>query len=252
MKKHVFDSLSAFFADITNKTGNGDFLSRLNRDYKSWIGLSKAELKQYQFSYPIGVAELKNFKEIEIQKAEKIRYFNQFDGFDIDIDRMLENLDFLIDERRRKRLPKTIDIYVNICEGADISYSNMLNKTYAAAKIIDHLESLGVRCALYSVISLNVKFNSRRQREHHIVEICVKNYHDNLNLGALCTAISPWMLRHWGSCWLAGNIPDIAYECGRPAYIPSEAVTPNSIVIDTNQCLSVNTANSRIQSLKIA
>jgi hypothetical protein len=253
MKKRSFDSLTDFFADIKNRTRCKFF--DCTKDMTKWIGLNYSDVLNYKFSYPIGVTELSRFKEAIVEKPEKIRVYNQFDGYDIDVERMYENMDFIIDERKVKKLPKTIDIFVNICENSQISYQSMLNKTYAATKIIDHLESLGVRCSLYCVISFYLYItNGKRgyfESEPTVIEICVKNYHDNLNLGAVCTAISPWLFRYWGLNWIWGNYKNVDETVGRATQIPKESLTPNCIVIDNKECLNVYEANEFIEKIKI-
>lgn len=256
MKKHVFESLTDFYADSTNKTRSLIYKTHERLDRKSFVGLSYAETQQYKFSYPLGVEELSRFSSIEIQKSEKVRYYNQFDGHDIDIERLYESMDFLIDHRYIKKQPKAIDIFVNVAENCEVDYSQMLSKTYAATKTIDYLESLGVRCALYAVICFIPKFKygkkARYGTEPIIIEVCIKNHHDSLNLGTICTAISPWMLRQHVFLWLAGNIAGIHENFGYATRIPQSEIPQNSIVIDTADCLSVNKANQFIQNLKVA
>ena len=241
MKKHVFDSLTDFYTDIKNDSKSPCYDHSINRNDKSWVGLSYDELQKYKFSYPVGVAELKHFKEA-----------NQFDGFDIDVDRMYEHTDFILDERKLKKLPKSIDIFVNVAESCNVNYRSMLNKTYTATKIIDHLESLGVRCALYAVIAIKIeRINTGVDRDPTVIEVCIKNHHDNLNLGAVCASISPWMLRYFGASWIYGKLSNVREGAGYPTSIPKESLTPNCIVIDTNQCMDLYEANEFIEKIKI-
>lgn len=253
MKRHCFSSLREFYADCEiNRTQSIEWKAQKIRDKVSFIGLSYPDVLKYKFSYPIGVEKLRHFKEVNIEKDTRIKLYNQFDGYDINIDRMYENLDFLIDERRVKNRPKTIDIYINIGEAFTVDYDNMLNKTYAATKIVDYLETMGVRCAVYAVISFKPIYSKRTYGKQEIIEICLKNHADTLNMGAVCAGISPWMLRYWGILWIAGNCKGSKIKCGAAiaCTIPDEEKT--GIVIDTQQCLNIADANKLIENIKVA
>jgi hypothetical protein len=250
MKKHYYDSLSDFYDDIKNLVSSPRYNWRKDYDRPHFTGLSRSEILKSQYSYPFGVEKLRNLANFEIQKDIKIRYWDQFDGFDIDIDRMYSDLDFLRNERKQRKLPKTMDIFINISENCDITYSAMLNKTYAALKIIDHLETLGVRTALYACISCLPKVNGR-YIEPLYIEICIKRHADDVNLGALCTAISPWFFRHWFFLWIEGRYKNLDVVIGQATTIP-ESEAQKGITIDNGQCLNLYMANTFISSLKIA
>ena len=251
MKKHLFNSLREFYADIRNVVKSPNFELYERRNDPVWVGLSHTEIMQSRFSYPLGVEKLKNFKEVKVEKDLKVKYWNQFDGFDIDVDRMYSNLDFLLDTRKVRKLPKTIDIYVNVSERSGIDYNAMLNKTYAAVKIIDHLESLGVRCAVYACAAFRPKIGKTKFTATEYLEVCVKDYHDSVNLGALCTAISPWMLRQHIICWIIGHIRGIYLNgVASPERLPTGELS--GIIIDNGSCLSLPDANHFIETIKVA
>lgn len=250
MKKHCYNSLSDFYADVKNvvKAPMFDYYNRYEQ--KSWIGLSNDEIKQSLYSYSVGVEKLSHFSEVKVEKDIRIKYWNQFDGFDIDVDRMYDNLDFLLDTRRQRKLPKTIDIYVNIIESWKIGYNQMLIKAYAALSIIDKLETLGVRCAVYACSAFNPKVGKNKFLPTEYLEVCIKNYHDPVNIGALCTAISPWMFRHHMILWTIGHIPNIDLNgVSQPERLPSGLT---GIIIEKRQCLDLNEANQFIQNIKVA
>jgi hypothetical protein len=225
MKRHVYSSLKAFYDDIQNVVKTPRFESDKRNDDAKFNGLSLAEINRNQFSYPFGV--------------EKLKAFN---------DRMLEDRNFLLDIRKKRLLPKTIDIYVNIGEGCYTNYNDLLCKTFAALKIVDKLETIGVRCAVYACLSFIPVYSKGYPGENDMIEICVKNHADNVNLGALCTAISPWMLRYWMMLFVIGRYPGENVGVARPQRMPADTT---GIVIDFGFCLTRDTANKFIESIKL-
>lgn len=248
MRKHYYNSLTDFYSDVKNTINNPDFTGEQKEDNPSFRGLSLSEIIKSKYSYQFGVEKLRNFKDFEVQKDIKVRFWDQFDGFDIDIDRMYSDLDFLRNERKVRKLPKTIDIFINVTENCHISFNQMLHKTYAALKIIDHLETLGVRTALYACFSVSPKINSR-YREPVYTEICVKGHADDVNLGALCTAISPWFFRYWYFLWIKGRYR-VDPGIGTSERIPTSE-RQKGITIDRDECLSESSALTFVEKVRI-
>jgi hypothetical protein len=248
MKRHVYSSLKAFYDDIQNVVKTPRFESDKRNDDAKFNGLSLAEINRNQFSYPFGVEKLKAFNDFKVEKDIKVKYWSDLDGQEIDIDRMLEDRNFLLDIRKKRLLPKTIDIYVNIGEGCYTNYNDLLCKTFAALKIVDKLETIGVRCAVYACLSFIPVYSKGYPGENDMIEICVKNHADNVNLGALCTAISPWMLRYWMMLFVIGRYPGVNVGVARPQRMPADTT---GIVIDFGFCLTRDTANKFIESIKL-
>jgi len=253
MKKLYYNSLSEFYDDVKNVDRHQYFDYMLNSDRAEFTGLSLSKINQSKFTYDLGVDALKKLVDVTIEKDEKMKFWNQFDGYDIDIDRMYEGMDFLLDTRKQKKQPKTVDLFVNITEGVDVSYKAMLNKTYAALKIIDHLESLGIRTALYASIASTEILGTGKSKlrgEQYYIEICLKNHSDSVNMGALCTAISPWFFRHWVLAFMVGRNRNInANFVGFVSSIPvGEA---KGIVIQSGQCHTLVAANKFIESINV-
>lgn len=254
MKKHYYNSMSEFYASVKNVVNHPEFDNHLLRDRPDFTGLSLSEILKSKYSYQPGVDIINNMAAVKVEKDEKIKYYDQFDGFDIDIDRMLDNLDFLINEKRVKKRPKTMNIYINITEAGHVDYQRMINKTYAALRITDHLETLGVRTAVFVSMPVTPYYGPRNKRhpETFYIEVCVKNYQDNVNLGALCTAISPWFFRHWVFAWIIGHDKDIdIFGVGIVTRMPDDEAR-NGILINTGDCHSIDTANNFIENLKVA
>lgn len=250
MKKHCYSSLSHFYDNIKNVSNSPKFEFYDKLDNPKWMGLSLDNIHKFKFSYPMGVEKLSHFKDVEVQKDLNVKFYNQFDGYDIDIDRMLENLDFLVDTRKKRQTPKAVDIYIQIGEPYNIGYAQMLCKTYAAIKIIDKLESNCVRCAVYACNAFSTICHNQRNQQDGYLEVCIKNHAETINLGALCTAISPWAFRHFFLLHLIGHFPDINLQKGASLTesMPSDI---DGIIIRAGQCHEIDSANQFIESIKI-
>lgn len=258
MKKHCFDSLTAFYNDITNDTKSRRFPAIEKNSDKKQVGLNLTELKKYKTGYPTGVLMLSHLKDFEYKGAENVKYFSSIDGYDIDIERMYEGRNFLLDKHKRHNLPKAIDLYINVAESMYVKYKSMLQKTYAALKIVDQLESIGVRVAVYSCMTFAPikRVYGKKKGEIDVtdarqIEVCIKDYADPVNLGALCTAISPWFLRHWCILWMHGKIPNLHGDSGVPRFFDKSGIGENSIVIETGSCLTTDGANKFIDNLNL-
>ncbi len=247
MKKHCYNSLNHFYENVKNVVGSPDYDGYSNHDDRRWMGLSLADIRKNKYSYPMGVEKLMQFKDFELQKDVNVKYWNQFDGYDIDVDRMIENLDFLIDNRKVRKLPKAVEIYVQIGEGANVGYDAMLCKTYAAVKIIDKLESLGVRCAVYACNAFKTLVKTGKSESGYL-EVCVKNHADTVNLGALCTAISPWIFRYYFILHMIGHFNNVNVD-GGGAYTMAMPDDLAGIIIKAGQCHELKSANQFIESI---
>lgn len=243
MKKISFNSLSHFYSDVKNVINSPEFIKHEQMDRPMWAGLSYSDLQKFKYSYPFGVEKLKQLASANIQAPVKIKFWDSLDGFDIDIEKMYSGADFLLNERKVKNLPKQIDLYVNISEPFQISYENMLNKSYAVLKIVDQLESEGCRVAVYSISNLHLK---NRNKDKISIEICIKEQNQTLNLGSLCTAISPWFLRYWVILWIYGR-----HKVNKGVAQPLKLENCKGIAIDTGQCLTISGANKFINNIKI-
>lgn len=251
MKKRVFNNLSDFYKDITNDTNAFEFNYFKEKNRKDFYGISMEDIEKYKHSYPTGVAMLKHLKDFKVEKYERIKYYNSFDGFDIDVDRMYDG-DFLIDNKKKRKLPKVIDVFVNISENANVDYSEMLQKTYATLKVVDHLESLGVRVGVFCCMALRKKYKSGHYAKNTtLIEISVKKPEDSVNLGALCTSISPWFFRYHGFQYLRGKEEKLASTIGYGVEIPRSEIPKNAIVIETGQCLNEYESNNFIENIKV-
>jgi len=248
MKRHYFNSLREFYADTANTVGSENYREKEAYDRASWVGLSRASALENKFSYPVGVEKLNKFADFAVTKDERVKYWSSDDGFEIDIDRMLEDMDFLLSTRKIRKLPKTADIYINVSENCDVGYQAMLCKSYAAIKIADKLETLGVRCAIYACAAIAIRTMDGNIGDTIYVEVAVKQHADTLNLGALCTAISPWMLRRWMFLFITGHYFDVGRSIGSAIRLPSDI---KGIVIDHGMCLDQITANKFIESIKM-
>lgn len=247
MKKHYYKSLSEFYAESRISSCNEMYDRIEKEDDATFMGISLSHIKESKYGYPTGVEKLSRFKDFKVEKDINVKFYNQFDGFDIDIERMMDGMDFLIDTHKKRSLPKTVNISVNIAEGANVNYENMLCKTYATISIIDKLESRGVRCAVYACASFETR-TSNKTDELGYFEICAKNHCDSLNISALCTSISPWMFRYWIILRIVDKYRNLQYGVGVPAKLPLDI---NGIIIENNQCLTKESSNKFIDSIKL-
>lgn len=70
----------------------------------------------------------------------------------------------------------------------------MLNKAYTAMQIVDLLENLGYRVAVYSCDS-TLDSSGTYKGESNVryeVYVCLKRHEDSLNRGLILNGISPW------------------------------------------------------------
>jgi hypothetical protein len=231
-----------------------DYNRWLAKDSESWIGLSHENIYKSKYSYPVGVEKIRSFKELDIDSPRKVKHYNAFDGFDIDIDRMYENMNFLVDKIKRKKAPKYLDIYINISEGCFVDYESMLNKAWAAISIVDNLENQGIRCSVFAISCkrMILKDKPSSPRDEYMIEICLKKHNDSLNLGAICAGISPWMFRYWEILWSLGNINDSYVDGGmsNPMGIPRNMIDSNSIVIDKGECFTHDSATQFVKEIQ--
>ena len=249
MKKHCYNSLAHFYDNISNTIRSRWFNWTETLDLPGWVGQPVADVRgKFKYTYPLGVEKLAHFREIEAIKDVKVKYWNQFDGFDIDIDRMMASQDYLLNTHKRRLLPKTVDVYVNIGEHCEVNSDAMLCKTYAAIKIVDKLETLGVRCAVYACNSYTTIVKKGKPRESGYIEVRIKDYADPLNIGLMCTAISPWMFLHWFILHITGRHHNIENGVAQTSALPGDL---RGIIIDSGQCLNLESANTTIQSIKL-
>jgi len=249
MKKHSFNTLTDFYSDVKNHIGHFRYVQYENYDRPNFEGLSKSEIYQSKFSYDIGVHELEKLNKVKFVQPKWEKYRNTFDGYDIDLERMYEGQNFLINRRKRRNLPKTADIFVSLAEPAKVTYNELLMKSYTALRIIDQLESQGVRTAVYVFNAIETR--GLRPNFELYVEVCVKDYTQHANIAALSTAISPWMLRRWMFLWVRGYYP-VSTGLGSPLHIRKENFPKGSIVINQGECLSQYSANRFIENINIS
>lgn len=89
---------------------------------------------------------------------------------------------------------RLINVYVVISENCNIGYKEMLNKAYTAIQIVDMLENMGYRVAIYACDSTRDAYGSWREETGVIYEVrvCLKKHEDSMNKGLILNGISPW------------------------------------------------------------
>ena len=256
LRTYTYDNIYDFYkeSDILTKEGNPTMFKEMcERDNVSWVGLGLDDIKKSKYSYDKG---LENLKEIELDTlggSSTTFKYDEFDGDDLNYDRLLEGFPAL---RKRIRTSgigtgRIINIYINIAEHCGIGYRSFLIKAYTAMRLIDTLEKLGYRTAVYSCVYIKnlgtIVERERNENLDYVLEACVKKAEDPLIKGLLLTCISPWFFRyhifkhmcakHKTNCGL-----------GRPGNFEKKS-TKENIYIDNGECLTENDAEKKIKEI---
>lgn len=253
---YEYDNLSDFYADAYTPTPDGD--ARRSKDFLQedepyFRGLGKEEILKSKYGYKKG---LDNLKEIDINinlgGSSRKYVYDEFDGDDMNYDRMLDGFPAM---RKRAKTHgigsgRLINIYVVISENCGVNYKEMVYKAHTAIRIIDLLESLGYRVAVYACDSTNDASGKFRgeQGVHYEVRVCLKKHEDSLNKALILNGISPWFFRyfmfaHQSGHYMAGG------GLGCSAVLNIEQ-TKENIVINKGQCLTAESADKKIKEIQ--
>jgi hypothetical protein len=201
-----FDDIDDFYTnaldfnkDLGNRKAHDSFLSESRAGFN---GLETKDILKYKYGYQPGVAKLEEVKEeLIISGASCFKQkWDDIDGEEMSMDRFYDEIPFLQKRVRKHGFlgGKFVKIYVSINELGHISYESMLNRTYTAVSLIDHLESIGYRTEVYA-ISYSINKGSYKDKWVSEVysEVCIKKAEEILNLPLLLTMLSPWCYRYW-------------------------------------------------------
>ena len=153
---YVYDNIHDFYTDALNPTEDGninDCRYHLKEDDERFRGLGLEEILKSKYNYQKG---LDNLKEIEIDislgGSSRKYVYDEFDGDDLNYDRLLEGFPAM-----RKRVKtygigsgRLVNVYVVISENCCVGASAMINKAYTAIQIVDMLEAMGYRVAVWA------------------------------------------------------------------------------------------------------
>lgn len=255
--KHTYENIYDFYNACDNllNTGNASMYKEMNeRDDPCWVGLSLNDIQNSKYSYDKG---LENLKEIEIDSlgGSSIHYkYDEFDGDDINFDRLLDGFPALRKRTQKKGLGtgKNISIYINIAEHCGISKDKFLIKAYATMRIVDALETMGYRTTVYSCVATKnlgkTKIDDKYHEINYQVDVCIKKAEDPLIKGLLLTGISPWFFRYHIFKHMCANHKTY-YGLGRPDKIDIKN-TKETILIDNGECLTEEDVEKKIKQIK--
>ena len=238
-KFYSFPSLSAFHAAIlrTDDTHGAGFL-----------GCTREEADARRYCYPEAVAALANLPEVSapITSGQFTKAWTDYDGDEMDVERFQYGRPFLSrrirETGRRARHVQTI--IVNITEPGAVKAKDMLWKAYAAARLVDQLESTGTRCEVFAVCHARGTF---KNGQAYAAQILLKAPDEPLDVAALAAAFTPWTLRRF----IFGHMETVG-RCtqgkGRAEAWPAELTPPGALVIETSECLTRQSAADMIRA----
>ena len=262
--KLIFSSLDRFYkeCDEIETTGNcsdvpnfstayEDWKDIEERDNKNWIGLSREEILKSKYMYKEGLDQLKEIeRDLNLGGTKRSYKWDEVDGDDMNYDRYIDELPYL--KKRIKTIGKgkgrIINIHVSVGENCNVSYKDMLMRSYTVMRVIDYLENLGFRVGVtvYSDVRNLGYYKEERVNSLH-VEVQIKKPEDPLIKGLILTCISPWMLRyHFFKLWTAKF--KCVYGLGQ-SYSVKYTDTETDIYFQTGSCLDEKTCNNKIEKL---
>ena len=252
---YTYDSISKFYEDALHPTPEGnieDTLRHLQTEEISFRGNDIATIKKSQYSYTKGLAEMKKLDlNLNLGGSKRSYKWDETDGDDISYDRLIDGFPAM-----KKRVKshgigsgRLVNIYVIISENCGISSQEMLVKAYTAMQIVDLLENLGYRVAIYSC---DCTFDSSgmykgEQGVKYTVQVCLKRHEDSLNQGLILNGISPWFFRYYLFAHQKGRYKN-GWGMGRAVEMELEQTREN-IVINHGECLNKRSANSKIKQI---
>ena len=188
-----------FDKNLGNKRMFDQFLIGSSSDF---TGLTVPDILKYKYGYTPGVEKLDEIKsELLVSGASCFKMkWDSVDGEDMSMDRYYDETPFLQKRVRKHGFlgGKFIKMYVSINELAHVGFDRMLNRTYTAVSLIDHLESIGYRVEVYGIsYSINKGRYKDKWASEVYSEVCLKRADEVLNIPLLLTMLSPWCYRYW-------------------------------------------------------
>lgn len=252
---YTYDSISKFYEDALHPTPEGnieDTLRHLQTEEKSFRGNDIATIKKSQYSYTKGLAEMKKLDlNLNLGGSKRSYKWDETDGDDISYDRLIDGFPAM-----KKRVKshgigsgRLVNIYVIISENCGIGSQEMLVKAYTAMQIVDLLENLGYRVAIYScdcTLDSSGMYKGE-QGVKYTVQVCLKRHEDSLNQGLILNGISPWFFRYYLFAHQKGRYKN-GWGMGRAVKMELEQTREN-IVINRGECLNKRSADSKIKQI---
>lgn len=253
---YEYDSISDFYEDAIHPTPEGnsnDTLYHLRNEEISFRGLDINTITKSKFGYTEGLDKLENLElDINLGGSSRKYIYDEFDGDDMNYDRLLDGFPPM-----RKRVKshgigsgRLINVYVVISENCNISVLEMLYKAHTSIRIVDMLESMGYRAAIWACDStLDTSGSYKEERGvRYELRVCLKRHEDSLNKGLILNGISPWFFRYYMFAHQKGHYIN-GWGMGRAVELALEQ-TKENIVINHGECLSEGSANAKIKQIE--
>lgn len=257
MKKlhFVYNNIELFYKNALtpNKFGSINRHKQfLKSDDPVFRGLCLTDIIRYKYGYNKNLDQIKNLSaDLNLGGSSKKYIYDEFDGDDMNYDRLLEGFPAM-----RKRIKqygigsgRLINIYIVISESWNIHYDNMLNKSITAMQIIDLLETIGYRVAVYACDSTRDECGNYNEEKdiHYQLMVCLKNYNDSLNKPLIMNGISPWFFRYFMFAHKIGHY-NASMSLGTPTTL-DVPMTKETIIINKGECLSENSSKEKIKQI---
>lgn len=253
---YKYDSITKFYEDALHPTPEGniqDTQNHLETEFESFRGMDIANIKKNQYGYTKGLKDLAKLElNLSLGGSKRDYKWDELDGDDMNYDRLMEGFPAM-----KKRIKthgigsgRLINVYVVISENRNIGAEEMLNKAYTAIQIVDLLEGLGYRVAVYSCDSTNDSSGTYKGETgvRYEVHVCLKRHEDSLNKGLILNGISPWFFRYYFFAHQKGRYKN---GWGMGSAVPLDLKqTKENIVINHKQCLSKDSAERKIKQIR--
>lgn len=253
---YKYDSITKFYEDALHPTPEGniqDTQNYLETEFESFRGMDIANIKKNQYGYTKGLKDLAKLElNLSLGGSKRDYKWDELDGDDMNYDRLMEGFPAM-----KKRIKthgigsgRLINVYVVISENCNIGAEEMLNKAYTAIQIVDLLEGLGYRVAVYSCDSINDSSGTYKGETgvRYEVHVCLKRHEDSLNKGLILNGISPWFFRYYFFAHQKGRYKN-GWGMGRAVPLDLKQ-TKENIVINHGQCLSKDSAERKIKQIR--
>lgn len=258
MKDLIYEyyNIDDFYKDVYSPTQFGDSRRSkefLDKDDPDFRGLAKDKILKSKYGYTDGLKELKELElNVSLGGSSRKYKYDEFDGDDLNYDRLLEGFPAM-----RKRVKtfgvgsgRLVNIYVVISENCCVSYKEMVNKAHTTIRIIDLLERMGYRTAVWACDSTDDPSGEYNNEKgiHYECKICLKRFEDSLNKPLILNGISPWFFRYFMFAHQSGHYM-AGWGLGHSVRMKIEQ-TKENIVINNGQCLSKESSDKKIKEIE--
>lgn len=252
---YTYDSIIDFYQEATTLTpeGNsGEFHNIISSDLPRFRGMCLEDIKKNKYGWKEGLEKVEELDaEFNLGGSTRSYIYDEFDGDDINYDRLLDGFPAM-----RKRVKKhgigsgrLINIYVVISENCSVDANSMINKAFTAFKIVDLLENIGYRVAIYSCDYTEDPSGSYKGEKgvKYSLEVCLKRHEDSLNKALVLNGISPWFFRYYMFAHQTSYY-HTGWGLGQACFADISQ-TKENIVINRGECLTPIGAETKIKQI---